>query len=375
MPGGGRNSKIEALRIFAMFLVLTCHFTIHINWGLLAAPEWKRSVAYVVVHAGQVGVSLFFIITSWFMVRKPFNRVLLFKVWSQVLVYSLGVLAIATVFWLVCNPGCLRDPFSQSHVIFTLRRTILPILFNEYWFMTAYVVLLLLAPFLNIVLKRASRQALLALTVGLVLVSGLLVLGAVQSFPFSKITYAITCYIIGGYCSVYRDTLAHFTVRRTVAVVVCCAVLDVLFNYCAMNQTASSLVELFGWRTQLHGGVKLLQIVVAVAVFACVVARGERTPSVNRQINILASGTFGVYLLHEHYLGYRLLWALVGKIVPEPEGLMFKAVVGLALVCVIYALLIALSLGIDRFLVKPLQRVILHRGVTDFSARLSPRLK
>ncbi len=361
MLGGGRNSRIEALRIFAMFLVLACHFTIHINWGLLNAPDWKQSVVYVLVHAGQVGVSLFFIITGWFMVKKPFSRARLFKVWSQVLIYSLGVLAVAAVFWLVFKPGCLSEPFSRSHVLFTLRRTVLPIFFREYWFMTTYVVLLILAPFLNIVLDQASRKSLLMLAIGLVLVSALPILGTAQVFPFSKITYGITCYIIGGYCSLYRDAMGRFTGRRTVVILACCVVVSVLFNYFAVKQTSAQLVELLDWRPQLHNGVIPLQILAAVAVFACVVAHGERVPLSNRWINIVASGTFGVYLLHEHYLGYRLLWALVGKVVPEPEGVFFKAFVGIMMVGVIYAILIVLSLGIDCFLVKPLQRVILQK--------------
>ena len=225
--------------------------------------------------------------------------------------------------------------------------------------MTTYVVLLIVAPFLNIVLNQASRRSLLALAVGLVLVSALPILGAAASFPFSKITYGITCYIIGGYCSLYRDAMGRFTGKRTAAILACCVVVSVLFNYFAVKQTSAQLVELLDWRSQLHNGVIPLQILAAVAVFACVVARGERVPFTNRWVNIAASGTFGVYLLHEHYLGYRLLWALVGKIVPEPEGVLSKAFVGLMLVVVIYAILIALSLGIDRVLVKPLQRVIL----------------
>lgn len=344
-----------------MFLVLACHFTIHINWGLLTTPGWKQSVVYVAVHAGQVGVSLFFIITGWFMVSKPFSRARLFKVWSQVLMYSLGVLAVAAVLWFVCKPNCLSEPFSRSHLLFTLRRTVLPIVFREYWFMTTYVVLVILAPFLNIVLDQASRKSLLMLAIGLVLVSALPILGTAASFPFSKITYGITCYIIGGYCSLYPDAMKWFTVRRTLGILACFVVVSALFNYFAVKQTSAQLVELLGWSAQLPDGVRPLQMLAAVAVFACVVGHGERVPFTNRWINIVASGTFGVYLLHEHYLGYRMLWAFVGKVVPEPEGVLSKAFVGIVLIAVIYAVLIVLSLGIDRFLVKPLQRVMLRK--------------
>ena len=74
-----RNLNIEVLRILAMFLIVACHATLHLPWllhvdsNLDFLPGWKSALAYLVVQYGQVGVSIFFIISGYFLVRKTFT--------------------------------------------------------------------------------------------------------------------------------------------------------------------------------------------------------------------------------------------------------------------------------------------------------------
>ena len=75
-----RNVSIELLRIVAMFLILTCHFVIHFDWDhhqlrvvLPQEPGWWSALRFVIVQYGQVGVSIFFIISGYFLVEKSFK--------------------------------------------------------------------------------------------------------------------------------------------------------------------------------------------------------------------------------------------------------------------------------------------------------------
>ena len=70
-----RNVSIELLRIVAMFLILTCHFVIQFDWDhhqlrvvLPQEPGWWSALRFVIVQYGQVGVSIFFIISGYFLV-------------------------------------------------------------------------------------------------------------------------------------------------------------------------------------------------------------------------------------------------------------------------------------------------------------------
>lgn len=89
-----RNLNIEVLRIIAMFLIVACHATLHLPWllhvdsNLDFLPGWKSALAYAVVQYGQVGVSIFFIISGYFLVRKAFVWQRIFKTWFQMFCYS-----------------------------------------------------------------------------------------------------------------------------------------------------------------------------------------------------------------------------------------------------------------------------------------------
>ena len=71
-----RNLNIEVLRIIAMFLIVACHATLHLPWllhvdsNLDFLPGWKSALAYAVVQYGQVGVSIFFIISGYFLYAR-----------------------------------------------------------------------------------------------------------------------------------------------------------------------------------------------------------------------------------------------------------------------------------------------------------------
>ena len=224
--------------------------------------------------------------------------------------------------------------------------------------MTAYIVLLVVAPLLNILCNQVSRRILGVLAVSLTVVSGLPLLG-ITAIPFDNVVYGICGYIVGAYLRLCNDPLKVFTFGRTVGFILCFVVFSTVFSYLAMHQSSPQLRELLGWFGQLHAGVRPLQILAATSMFACVANHTGRVPFSNRWINTIASGAFGVYLLHEHYLGWRILWTAVGSIVPKPEGVLFKALAGSVSIVAIYATLTLLSLVIDRFLVNPLQRAII----------------
>ena len=64
-----------------MLLIVACHFIIHFNWNthhydlmLIQEPGWTNALKFLIVQYGQVGVSIFFIISGYFLVDKTFKR-------------------------------------------------------------------------------------------------------------------------------------------------------------------------------------------------------------------------------------------------------------------------------------------------------------
>lgn len=76
----GKDLQVEVLRIVAMLMIVACHMIIHLNirahsfnMELLPAPGLRSAFKFLVVQYGQVGVSIFFIISGYFLCRKTFR--------------------------------------------------------------------------------------------------------------------------------------------------------------------------------------------------------------------------------------------------------------------------------------------------------------
>lgn len=354
-----RDSRIELLRFFSMFLIFVCHFVIHINWGLTELGGWKQALVYCLIQSGQVGVVIFFIITGWFMVDRSFRVKRLLKLWIQVFLYS-AIIGASVYLAYRCNADHFSYLYDTFHVpdqsAEFIKNMIFPVLSGEYWFVTAYVGLLLLSPFLNKLITVLNPKLSCALVALLTVISVLPIFGFL-SIPYSKIMYAITCYLIGAFLrkGYMRDcTLSGFTVS---VLIVACFMVSGVFNYCAIR---FGNLPWLHWEDQLHDGVVPLQIVAAALIFYWVM-QPLHEPVHNKFINGLGAATFGIYLIHENHPGYILLWSEVGRFVPSPHAFCQFVIEFVIFVPIIFFTLMLIAFIFDHLIVHPLQKLILQK--------------
>ena len=149
IPSGGRSSNFEILRIFAMFLIVCHHFSVH---GGLPLVDISKPVdanliwAQFLAMGGKVGVNLFVLITGYFLINNPAKPSSLLKLWLTTVFYSLTIL---TVFSFMGNLKHLRTAFFHAA---------LPITFNQYWFITCYFVLFAMSPLIALGLKGIGQS-------------------------------------------------------------------------------------------------------------------------------------------------------------------------------------------------------------------------
>lgn len=79
------------------------------------------------------------------------------KLWVKTLVYSWIILICALIFHFVV--------FNKRDLLYAF----FPVIFDEYWFITSYIVLILLTPILNIAIRKFDRKNLLIL-IGILIV-------------------------------------------------------------------------------------------------------------------------------------------------------------------------------------------------------------
>ena len=142
-----RNKSIELFRIIAMLMVTTLHALGH--GGVLEQYDFGTPgyvFFYFIETFCNVAVNGFVLITGYFMVKSEFKISRVIKLLLQVEFFSVICLIFAKFLFHV-NIGLKGIMY-----------TFLPFTSNTYWFVSAYIILIILAPILNILIHSINKQ-------------------------------------------------------------------------------------------------------------------------------------------------------------------------------------------------------------------------
>jgi len=189
-----RQSNLELFRIICMIIIVFSHYGIH-GFDLTNIEYGFNRYLIGILCFGQIGTIGFVLISGYFMVDSKFTIKKFLKLIGQVLFYSWLLLLI---FGFCLEP---QIPLNFS----TLTRSIFPITFGGYWFVTTFVFLMILTPFLNKFIKSISKEDLkkliMILVVSWCIISGLLKI----QFCFSELGYFVLIYLIAAYIKLYSN--------------------------------------------------------------------------------------------------------------------------------------------------------------------------
>ena len=181
-----RHSNIELLRIVSMMLIILFHFSVHGPWpedGVLATDVAVGVLAF----GGKLGVNCFVLITGYFMTRSSVRVVSVLRVVCETWFYSWGLL----ILFAVASPELVTQT--------RLEKAVLPLVAGEYWFMTNFVALMVLSPFLNLLFDRLDRRGKSRLAaIGFVMISVLPTLTTFNPLG-SDLLWFFYLYLLGGW--------------------------------------------------------------------------------------------------------------------------------------------------------------------------------
>ena len=147
-----RNSAFELLRIFAMFFIVLDHFSVHGGFdfsaiGTSTIVTVNKIWLDFISPLGNLSVDLFILISAFFLANNSKFRVRkILSLLIEMLFFSI-VIGIAFIF------------ISDKTVDYELVRTILfPAGSSTWWFMTAYLILYIFSPFLNLGIKAMNNK-------------------------------------------------------------------------------------------------------------------------------------------------------------------------------------------------------------------------
>ena len=281
-----RLSNIEFLRLLAMLYVLI----VHADFSTFGAPTMEglavRPVGVFVQYWFECFaiccVDVFVLISGWFGIRFSLN-----KLWAflfQVVFYSLGLFLLAVAV--------------TPHKALTLEGLKSIFLFNgsDYWFIKAYLILMVLAPMLNAFCDYASRRefkTILIVYFAILMVYGWLEPASVH-FTMNGCTALsfVGLYLLGRYLKMYRPKLTNYN-RRIYAVVYVVACL-VMFFMCLLFLSQGVRVTLDS-RLLNYGSPLVILSAVALLLFF------SKWTFANKVVNQAAKSCLAVYLLHCNY--------------------------------------------------------------------------
>lgn len=282
-----RNSSIELLRILAMIMIIFSHYCYN-NVNSLELPFSVNKVFLQVLFLGNLGSALFFLISGYFAVNNTFKLNKLLKLIFQVLFYSLGLYVVLTLLGII--------PFS----IFELLKSLFPIIFEQYWFISVYIILYLLSDYIVKMFKCLDRKDFRRVI--LILVVIWFVIPTVTTYtlygePFGR---AFIAYIIVIYFNLYNDNIINNKYNKkmlflgSILIVMSSLVLNLL----------SIKFSIFNHGTMLVLPQSFVQLGVAVGLFSLFISKKFN----NRLIDMISGTVFGIYLLHNNPNITNYLW-------------------------------------------------------------------
>jgi surface polysaccharide O-acyltransferase-like enzyme len=142
-----RESNFELLRIISMFFVLTMHY-FDLGGALHnAIPlSFSYDFSWFMEAAAIIGVNLFVMITGYYQCTSTFKLKKLIILWAEVIFYCVGIYLIMVFLHKV--------PFSFTALI----HNAMPVSNKFYWFISCYIALYMISPFLNAGIKALTKK-------------------------------------------------------------------------------------------------------------------------------------------------------------------------------------------------------------------------
>jgi len=304
-----RSSNFELLRILAQLAILAYHFQSQQSFLRDLPHNTIRAFSTLFLGSfGRTGVVVFIIIGSWFLIDMPFRSVRFVRLYLTTWFYTVTV----TLAFLLLDivPGGIsgKDVF----IAFT------PFTSCALWFVSCYLFLLLISPFLNCLIRhlpprlyRVLYWILLAAFVFFptldALFFGLAAL-KIQWMVKSDLTAMIAIYMIVGY---WKKVKEPFFADRTralhcvMALVACVAMLRLAECFGKPVLADFILHKLTGFAESATWDIGS---VICFGLSSSLFFLFRSFPFSSAFINRIAKNILGVYILHQVPCSYLVMW-------------------------------------------------------------------
>ena len=200
-----RSSNFELLRILSMLAIVASHYATKSGFSsdmIKADCLWLQ----ILQQLSSIAVDVFILISAYFLVN---SHIKLRKAINLIIVTTFYSIVLFVVSFL-CNGGFGNPEMSKRLFLKELISSALPINSGLYWFITDYLCIYVISPFLNIVIKSVSERAhKWIIIVGIIVWSLIptIIPEADSGMSSNLILWFIVLYFVGAYIRLHQDEI------------------------------------------------------------------------------------------------------------------------------------------------------------------------
>ncbi len=326
-----RNSNLELLRIISIILIIAHHYAGH-GFVIENMPySFNQYLIGFLVLGGKLGVVCFILISGFFMCETKFSIKKLIKLIGEAWFY---LLVIGILFNTILTPTIPID--------FTvILKSTIPIIYDQNWFITDYIMLMIISPVLNIIIKNISKESYQKM-----LIIGFILYSVLPIFIFASLNNTsfvgfIYLYFVAGYMrkflQVQNSPKRYFLKASIINFMVILS--SILFIFLGHKFNLTIFIVNNAYFSSLNSPFTLL---IGIELFIFFL---KLKPFTSKIINKIASTTLGIYLIHDNFLLRPYLWGggILNNLNYVNSPFLFLhaiiSIIGVFIVCVIIDLI------------------------------------
>lgn len=284
---------IDVLRVLSMFMVFMIH---NLGQGGVLHEDVSKSsfyIAWILENSGIVAVNLFALITGYLLVNRTFK---VKRIWDVVVQASFWAPVMVAIMVLI------GADINFKIII----RGVAPIIFQEYWYVSAYIGMMLFSPFVNIGINTLSKNQMTAILCGILMASGSIgFIGQWFLLDGYSCIWLLTMYGCGGYIKKYINNIQNSTKHKLFIVSLLMCVVSLVAEYYATRIGVSP--------QRFISYVSPFVIIQSVSLFVSF-KELKISPVIGEKLRLIGNLTFGAYLINAScfydVLRDRLSWTI-----------------------------------------------------------------
>ena len=292
-----RQSNLELLRVLAMMCIIVSHYYTHGVSHVLPAPPTQtyEMLRYFAGILAKTSNNVFFLLTGFFLSKATFSLKKLFILLFQVLFVNYLLLGINLIFY-------------HEHDLTMILKQLFPISSDMNWFVSAYLGVYLLGPFLQhaTLYLRKNPSAYQVLIFAVFILFGIVGFFTPASPYYSGIGLGIYLVLVGDYVNLKKEAIEKLPLLP----ILCLCFLLLTCAHFAIIKISGFLPFLLPYSAHFEGNSSPLITCSAV----CILFLFSKLRMQSKAINTLAGTTLTVYLIHDNGAFKSHIWFDILKV-------------------------------------------------------------